>query len=154
MKTSESNQAQRVSSILNTWGHASPGLPSQDTWNAIARLPVDQPVTLINFFKMRAKAEYSSSHADAHIGASGQDAFNLYAKVSLPSVEAVGGRFLLVAPFWQTFIGKAEDWDLVAIGTYPDPDALLSLFELDDYRAAYLHRVAACSDQRVSLCMG
>lgn len=31
---------------------------------------------------------------------------------------------------------------------------LLSLFELPEYRQAYVHRIAACKDQNVSHCLG
>lgn len=126
----------RIESILANWGTGSSGLPDEVTWDAVAQCAMDQPVTLVNFFKMRDNASYPSGTAVVENGISGQDAFQRYAAVSIPSV------------------GSAEDWDLVAIGSYPNPGALLSLFEMDAYREAYIHRVAACRDQRVSLCLG
>lgn len=144
----------RIESILANWGTGSSGLPVEATWSALAQCAKDQPVTLVNFFKMRDSAAYPKGMAMAEDDISGQEAFQHYAAVSIPSVEQVGGKFLMVAPFARTFIGSAEDWDLVAIGSYPNPSALLSLFELDAYREAYIHRVAACRDQRVSLCLG
>ncbi|GGX69793.1 hypothetical protein GCM10007385_43760 [Tateyamaria omphalii] len=144
----------RIESILANWGTSSNGLPDEATWDALAQCAKDQPVTLVNFFKMRDSASYPSGTAMVEDRISGQDAFQRYAAVSIPSVEQAGGKFLMVAPFACTFIGPTEDWDLVAIGSYPNPGTLLSLFEMDAYREAYIHRVAACRDQRVSLCLG
>ncbi|SDW79653.1 protein of unknown function [Ruegeria halocynthiae] len=144
----------RIERILAIWGTDGSGLPGEDAWKALAKCSDIQPVTLVNFFKMRDFASYPVGLAVGEDGISGDDAFQRYAAVSMPSLEKVGGRFLLVAPFSTTFIGAAEDWDLVAIGSYPNPDALLSLFELKDYREAYHHRTAACRDQKVSLCIG
>lgn len=144
----------RIESILAIWGTEGSGLPGEDAWKALAQCPDNQPVTLVNFFKMRNSASYPTGFATAEGNISGEDAFQRYAAVSMPSLEKVGGKFLLVAPFGKTFIGTAEEWDLVAIGSYPNPSALLSLFELEAYRKAYTHRIAACSDQKVSLCLG
>ena len=44
-----------------------------------------------------------------------------------------------------------EDWDLIAIGKYPNSKAVIDLFADDDYQAAYAHRAAACETQRVML---
>ncbi|WP_299752199.1 hypothetical protein [uncultured Tateyamaria sp.] len=144
----------RIESILANWGTGSSGLPDEAAWSALAQCAQDQPVTLVNFFKMRDNASYPTGTATVEDDISGQEAFQRYAGVSIPSVEQAGGKFLMVAPFARTFIGSAEDWDLVAIGSYPNPGAFLSLFEMDAYREAYIHRVAACRAQRVSLCLG
>ena len=154
MAKTETGIQERIENILAAWGTGRSGLPSEDTWNALAQCNEDQPITLVNFFKMRKTASYSMDRAAAEGSVSGEEAFQRYAAVSMPSLEQVGGTFLLVAPFGRTFVGASQDWDLVAIGSYPNPGALLSLFELDSYREAYVHRIAACSDQQVSLCLG
>lgn len=154
MTVTEASTATRVEKIIDDWGRVGNGVPTDEVWQAVIRCPADQALSLVNFFKMRDRAAYPSGHAGDDLDITGREAFQRYADVSMPSLEKVGGRFLLVAPFGKTFIGAAEDWDLVAIGTYPNPSALLALFELGIYRDAYIHRIAACSDQRVSLCLG
>lgn len=77
-----------------------------------------------------------------------------YAAVSGPTLEKVGGRFLLSGPFETTLIGDDEDWDLVAIGSYPSREALLALFDDGAYRDAWGHRVAAVERQRVVVAAG
>ncbi len=154
MTTTEPNLRDRIERILEKWGTDDIGLPGQDAWRALAKCSDTQPVTLVNFFKMRDTAFYQTGNDMTEADTSGDEAFQRYAAVSMPSLEKVGGRFLLVAPFISMFIGASENWDLVAIGSYPNSGALLSLFELDEYREAYVHRTAACSDQKVVLCLG
>ena len=55
----------------------------------------------------------------------------------MPALERAGGRFLLVGPCEGGFAGADEDWDLIAIGSYPDTESLLALYEDDAYRAAF-----------------
>jgi len=124
--------------------------PTRAQWRALLQRPQDAPITLINFFKMRAAAVYSEGASDP--ATSGEQAFQRYAEVSVPTVEKVGGRFLLLAPFEFAFMGPEEDWDLVAIGSYPNAAALLALLEDAGYRAAYRHRSAALERQRVLAC--
>lgn len=61
---------------------------------------------------------------------------------------------MLTGPFEATLIGEDEDWDIVAIGTYPDRAALLALFDGEAYRAAWADRTAAVARQRVVIAAG
>jgi uncharacterized protein (DUF1330 family) len=106
--------------------------------------PADAPVTVINFFKLRAVAGSST----------GMQEMMSYAAVSGPTLEKVGGRFLVSGPFQGTLMGEEEDWDLVAIASYPNRDALVALHDDSAYREAWSHRVAAVERQRVVLAMG
>ena len=81
----------------------------------------------INFFKLNERARYDEESDE--VPCSGEEAFQRYATVSVPTLEKVGGHFLLRAAFQSDLIGDAEDWDVVAVGTYPDLEAVLALFE-------------------------
>lgn len=151
------NLEARIARLSDWYGDGADGsAPTRDQWRALLQRPQDQPITLINFFKLRGQAVYPAQ-AD-HLGgaaqaaASGEEAFARYAEVSVPTVEKVGGKFLLLAPFEATFMGADEDWDLVAIGSYPNAAALLALLEDKAYVAAYPHRVAALERQKVLAC--
>ena len=39
-----------------------------------------------------------------------------------------GGEFLFVGPYQGGFLGSEEDWDLVAIGRYPNMQSLIALY--------------------------
>lgn len=126
--------------------------PKADQWRLILERPANQPITLINFFKFRSIAEYPQDNHQISENISGQDAFNQYASISIPTMERVGGRFLLVGPYEGVFLGQDEDWDLVAIGSYPNLESFMGLHTDLDYRNAYCHRKAACEHQKVILC--
>lgn len=151
MKTSTLNDRNRIAALVAAYGEgADSAAPRAAQWQALLARPAAAPVTLINFFKLRAAANYP---VRAGVPAcTGQEAFGRYAAVSAPGLEKVGGHFLLLAPFEAAFIGEAEDWDFVAVGSYPDKDAVLALFEDADYRKAWIHRVAACERQKVLIC--
>ncbi len=146
---------ERVNQLIGWYGDGIDGAsPTRDQWRHVVQRSADSPVTLVNFFKLRADAAYTEVVAGVDSPGTGQDAFNRYAQVSMPTLEKVGGKFLMVAPFEAMFVGNNEDWDLVAIGSYPNNDALLALFEDAEYRAAFVHRTAACERQKVYICSG
>ncbi len=132
---------------LTSWyGAGTDGsVPRREQWARVLDRDPDHPLTLINFFKFREVADYGNDTGEI----SGREAFDLYATISIPTMERIGGTFLLVAPFETTFIGKDEDWDLIAIGSYPDQHSFLDLYQDPDYRVAFKHRTAACVRQKV-----
>ena len=153
MSLLEQNFSSVVEGIVERYNFET-GMPSLDVWRQLGDIAPTQAVTLVNFFKFRERAAYPSLPDPQSAEISGREAFDRYAAVSMPCLHKAGGRFLLVAPFGATFIGESEEWDLVAVGAYPQPSAILALFEDPDYQQAYVHRVAACARQSVSLCLG
>ncbi len=136
--------------FVDWYGNGSDGsCPTNQQWQRILNLPADAPVTLINFFKLNEVADYPAGVAGMETDVSGQDAFNRYASVSIPTMDKVGGRFLHVGPFAGQFIGNEEDWDIIAIGSYPNRQALLDLYSDEGYRNVFVHRSAACARQKV-----
>lgn len=122
--------------------------PTANQWKRILERPADEPITLINFFKLRPTADYQNGEPDV----SGEDAFSRYASVSMPTMERVGGKFLFVGNHQGAFLGEDEDWDIVAIGSYPNLDALVGLYADKGYQHAFHHRTAACERQKVFVC--
>ena len=152
MKTRQMTD-ERIDRLLGHYGDGVDGsAPTAEQWRHVFERPADRPITLINFFKMRSRAAYPQGVSAAEAEATGQEAFARYSEVSIPTVEKVDGRFLLVAPLEAMFLGGAEDWDLVAIGSYADTTALLALFEDPGYQAVSHHRAAACERQKVLIC--
>jgi uncharacterized protein (DUF1330 family) len=116
--------------------------PTLEQWQRMLSGPTGTPITLVNFFKLTTSAE------------GGLQAMMRYASVSGPTLEKFGGRFLVSGPFETTFMGQDEDWDIVAIASYPDRAALVALHEDEAYRRAWADRVAAIARQRVSIAAG
>ena len=140
---SRSDLCARVDLLRDLYGEI--GGPASEQWDRLLSIPVDRPVSLINLFAFREIAEYP----DPRQQVTGQEAFDLYAAVSAPALEGVGGRFLHFGSHQGNLVGDEEVWDLVVVGEYPDVEAIVALHENPAYREAYRHRVAACADQRV-----
>ncbi len=137
--------------LVSWYGNGQDGsVPTPEQWARILERDEEKGITLINFFKFRESAHYDGRTTDI----SGSAAFDQYAAVSIPTMERVGGRFLLVAPFEASLIGADEDWDLIAIGAYPNQKAFLDLYSDQDYRSAFKHRSAACLRQKVLIAAG
>lgn len=137
----------KLESLLSRYGDGDSGnSPTHEQWARILERDPDQPLTLINFFKFRDVAEYDEADQG---DVSGEEAFQRYAEVSMPCMQAAGGEFLAVAPFAGSMLGPDRDWDLVAIGKYPNLSAFLALYENADYIAAFAHRSAAVLKQEV-----
>lgn len=151
--TAKQEPEDRIRQLLAWYGEGAEGsAPTAAQWRHVVERPAEGPITLINFFKLREQADYPAGSAAAAAPGSGQEAFARYAEVSVPTLDKVGGRFLLLAPFEASFLGEEEDWDLVAIGSYPNTESMLALYEDPDYRAVFFHRVAACARQKVLIC--
>lgn len=140
---------QGLAKAYSQWGDDA---PTEAQWKAIAERPEDQPLTLINYFKFREQAKYSGRIFSSSKGQSGQDAFGQYAAISMPAMDVAGGSFLHVAPFSGVLLGAHEDWDMIAIGTYPNLDAFYQLYSNPEYQSAFGHRVAACQRQKILVC--
>ncbi|WP_299686528.1 DUF1330 domain-containing protein [uncultured Tateyamaria sp.] len=144
MNTTETTQR-----ITEIYGDGSDGsCPTPDQWRRVLDRDPDAALTLINFFKFRDVADYTDDR-QSFDDMSGNAAFQRYADVSIPTMERSGGSFLLVAPCAGTFLGADEDWDLIAIGSYPNQQAFLNLYLDDAYIAAFPHRAAAVAAQKV-----
>ncbi len=64
-------------------------------------------------------------------------------------MHKAGGEFLAVAPYAGNLLGAIEDWDLIAIGKYPNLTALTTLYTDLAYVKAFMHRTAAVASQAV-----
>lgn len=143
----------RIEQFCEWYGDGMDGAsPTRAQWIEVLKREPEAPIVLINFFKLRPQAEYGADHDGAADAGSGQDAFDRYAAVSMPTMHRLGGEFLHVGPEAGTFIGTDEAWDMVAIGRYPNLEAFTSLYADPAYREAFRHRTAACARQQVVLC--
>jgi len=147
------NLEKRLTALVNVYGDgADGGTPLKAQWRHLLETESAGKTTLINFFKMRDIADYPLTSPHNQNPGTGEQAFMRYAEVSVPTLEKVGGSFLLHGPFDGMFTGEEDDWDVIVVGTYPNRAAVLSLFEDTDYQSVFVHRSAACSRQKVIIC--
>ena len=139
----------KISAEMYALYGSSAGVPSLKAWEDLENTPDDRAVTLLNFFKLRPEAVYDGKVSEL----SGEEALQAYSRVSMPALASVGGSFLYMGRPYGCLIGAEETWDMLVIGTYPDKQAVMKLFENDAYQSAFKHRVAACERQRVVMCV-
>jgi len=136
-----------LKSLVEAYGDGTDGnAPTPAQWQRVLERDPNRPFSLVNFFKFNEKAAYGSGDEPT---ASGSEAFQHYADVSVPSMKDAGGEFLAVAPFAGNLLGQDQDWDLIAIGKYPNLQAFISLYTNRDYIEAFRHRKAAVARQAV-----
>ena len=120
--------------------------PSQEQWLSLINGQLDAPLTVVNFFKFREVADREVIEESMY----GNEAFAKYAETSVPKVTEVGGHFVLRGAVEAGFIGDhIEQWDLIAIGQYPQRENFLQLLMDKDYQAAFKYRQAALEKQHV-----
>lgn len=145
-----------VNRMVDQFGHwyasaATGTCPSPDQWTRILARDPDRPFALMNFFKLREIARYEPDQDDG-VPVSGEEAFARYSAISIPTMDRVGGSFLLVGSFQGSFVGGDENWDLIAVGRYPNLEAFQGLYGDEAYQSVFHHRTAACERQKVLIC--
>lgn len=120
--------------------------PSSNQWKTLLDGNLAHPLTVVNFFKLRERADSALIQEPM----SGEEAFAKYAETSVPKVAEVGGHFVLRGVVEGDFIGKnLENWHIVAIGQYPKRENFIELLMDQDYKNAFKYRQAAVENQNV-----
>lgn len=122
--------------------------PERAALEALAKLPDDEPVVMLNLLRFRDQARYAAD--SSHAPCSGREAYARYGARALLHVQAVGGKPLWRGVPQQTLIGPADEaWDEVLLVQYPSRKAFLTMVSNADYLASTEHRTAALADSRL-----
>lgn len=120
--------------------------PTRNQWKKLLDGDMSQPLTVVNFFKLRETAD-STLIREAMTG---EQAFAKYAETSVPKVTELGGHFAIRGVVENDFIGEElENWHVIAIGQYPRRENFLELLSDRDYKNAFKYRQAAVENQNV-----
>jgi hypothetical protein len=101
---------------------------------ALEALDPDQPVTMLNLMKFRAR----SLDGDG----TGWDAYLRYSRHTSPLLKARGATIVWAGEVKAVALGPAADghWDYVALVWYPRPAAFLDMMHSPAYAAGNVHR--------------
>jgi uncharacterized protein (DUF1330 family) len=134
-----------IDELISMYG-AGKNYPTRSQWQRLIDGDMSQPLTVVNFFKLREVADSILIQETM----SGEQAFAKYAETSVPKVSEVGGHFALRGVVEGDFIGEElENWHIIAIGHYPRRENFLSLLADQDYKKAFKYRQAAVENQNV-----
>ncbi|MEE2527191.1 hypothetical protein V0U79_12510 [Hyphobacterium sp. HN65] len=123
--------------------------PNDDQINAFLAMG-DAPVYMVNLLKFREKANYPDGR-DADI--SGREAYFRYAEPMTRLVLAAGGSLDFSGDVGGLLIGELdENWDMVAIMTYPSPKTLVDISLTPEFQEIAVHRKAGLEGQLLLPC--
>jgi uncharacterized protein (DUF1330 family) len=136
-----------VEALMAMYGEGE-NYPARRQWQRLIDGDMSQPLTVVNFFKLREIADSTLIQERM----TGEQAFAKYAETSIPKVAEVGGHFTLRGVVESDFIGEElENWHIIAIGQYPSRECFLELLSDQDYKEAFKYRQAAVENQNVFL---
>lgn len=100
---------------------------------ALAALPADQPVVMINLLKFNSGP--------------GVDSYRRYSQEVQPHLDRVGGRVRYAGADPVNVIGDGERpwWDAILVVEYPSPRAFTDMVSDPGYQEIHHHRAAALS---------
>ncbi len=103
-------------------------------------------VVMLNLLKFKPRAEGEDG--------SGRDAYLRYGNAVQEMIEARGGTLLWQGRADHVFIGDvdANEWDAVALVSYPSRQAFVEMVSTPEYEQAHEHREAGLADTVVIAC--
>lgn len=120
--------------------------PNPDQLTAYMQSDNAGEVVMLNLLKFKAKAEGGDG--------SGRDAYGRYGDTVKKMIEARGGTLLWQGRADHVFIGDldANDWDAVALVSYPSRQSFVEMVSTPEYEQAHEHREAGLAHTVVIAC--
>ena len=119
--------------------------PTEAQITAMAKLPDDGPIQMLNLIRLRDKAVYKDG-----TDATGAQAYATYGRKSGPIFARLGGRIVWSGAPKLVLIGPEDErWDVAFIAEYPSASAFFALINDPEYKANVHHRQAAVEDSRL-----
>ncbi len=120
--------------------------PNPEQFTAYLKSGNDGEVVMLNLLKFKARAEGADG--------SGRDAYLRYGDAVQQMIEARGGTLLWQGRADHVFIGDvdANEWDAVALVSYPNRQSFVDMVSTPEYEQAHEHREAGLADTVVIAC--
>ena len=125
--------------------------PTQESGRAFFLRGIPGSVVMLNLLRFRAVADYSATPGLAPLGPiSGEGAYTLYMKHTLPHLEASGGKLLFYGRGGPYLIGPADErWDAALLVQQQSAAAFMAFASNRAYLLGMGHRTAALADSRL-----
>lgn len=124
---------------------------SNENGAALLSRNIEGEVVMLNLLRFREVADYSD-HPDLapNKAISGREAYQKYALLTLPLLEAAGGSLLYAGNGGDFLIGPVgRGWDQVLLVRHKSVQAFMAFASDQDYLAGAGHRTAALLDSRL-----
>lgn len=125
--------------------------PTQESGGAFFTRSISGSVVMLNLLRFRPIADYTTSPGLSPTAPiTGEAAYNLYMKHTLPFLEASGGEVLFYGKGGAFLIGPSgERWDAAMLVRQSNIESFLAFASNRDYLSGIGHRIAALEDSRL-----
>lgn len=125
--------------------------PTQESGRAFFMRGITGKVVMLNLLRFRSIADYSTAPQlapDRPI--SGEAAYKLYMRHTMPHLEKSGGRLLYYGRGGPFLIGPSDErWDAAMLVEQSSATAFMAFATNTDYLSGIGHRTAALEDSRL-----
>jgi len=123
---------------------------SAEAYEAMAKLPTDEPLHMLNMIRFKDIASYDEDSKYASKGWTGEQAYREYGRLVSPITNRQGGKTIYFGQPQLTVIGpEHENWDAIFIVQYPNFASFMGLLNDPSYKEHAFHRSAAVADSRL-----
>ncbi len=125
--------------------------PTQEAGRDFVMRRIQGKVVMLNLLRFRAIADYTESPELApESPISGEEAYQLYIKHTLPFLQESGGEILFMGDGGSYLIGPSDErWDAVLLVQQSSVESFLAFESNQAYLKGIGHRTAALEDSRL-----
>ncbi len=103
------------------------------------------PIFMVNLLKFKARAEYADGRTST---LSGREAYRLYGLAVTELLPKFGGCAVFAGDVSFLALGQVEElWDEIAIASYPNRAAMVTMSMSKEWQAIAVHRSAGLAGQ-------
>jgi hypothetical protein len=125
--------------------------PTQEAGRAFFTRNISGKIVMLNLLRFRSVADYSATpHLAPAAPISGEAAYRLYIKHTLPHLKESGGELLFLGKGGAFLIGPSDErWDAAMLVRQSSVSAFMEFASNPEYMAGIGHRTAALEDSRL-----
>jgi len=125
--------------------------PTQETGRNFIMRQISGSVVMLNLLRFREFADYAETPELAPTETiSGEQAYQLYIKHTLPHLEKLGGEIVFMGNGGNFLVGPTnERWDAVLLIRQKNVESFMAFAQDEEYMKGIGHRTAALEDSRL-----
>jgi uncharacterized protein (DUF1330 family) len=126
-------------------------MPTQETGRNFIMRQISGSIVMLNLLRFREFADYSETpELEPKEIISGEKAYQLYIKHTLPHLEKSGGEIMFMGNGGNFLVGPTnERWDAVLLIRQQSVESFMAFAQDEEYLKGIGHRTAALEDSRL-----
>jgi uncharacterized protein (DUF1330 family) len=126
-------------------------VPTQEAGRNFIMRQISGSVVMLNLLRFRKYADYTGTpELSPTETISGEEAYQLYIKHTLPHLEKSGGEIIFMGKGGDFLVGPTtERWDAVLLIRQKSVESFMAFAQDEEYMKGIGHRTAALEDSRL-----